>query len=121
MYKLILKEDAKILEKYYKKGHVFEVVGEEGMRCLNIKDQDGVIIYETAMISHLFERVAEDEPTIKVNLWELSTLTDTIEIPDFVKIPEILIINGEYYYRRTEMSGPLRNYVKTTAYEIPEK
>lgn len=54
---LRLIKDANILDKWYKKGHLFEIVGEDNLRGLDIKDEDGKIIYETRMINDLFEKI----------------------------------------------------------------
>lgn len=62
---------------------------------------------------------SNDIPTIEVNLWEYNTLVDKITIPNFVKIPGIIIVNNQYYIltdNHKDVDG--LNYSKTTAYNI---
>lgn len=40
-------------------------------------------------------------PTITAHLWVLNTLIESIELPKYVIIKEILIIDNDYYIRRS--------------------
>lgn len=54
---LRLKLDCTILDKSYKKGDLFTIVGSNGMRGYDIQDKDGKIIYEVALIMESFEEI----------------------------------------------------------------
>lgn len=62
-----------------------------------------------------------ENPTIEVNLWEYHTLVNQIIIPNFVKTPGVIIVNGECYMftdnRNTHQDNKL-NYIKTTMYNV---
>jgi hypothetical protein len=62
-------EDLVMTDKTYLKGHEFTIIGEEGMRGWNIEDDNGNQVYETAMISNIFELIpkntADKNPVLK--------------------------------------------------------
>lgn len=55
MSRVVLLEDIEFNGKIYKKGHQFNVIGEDPMRGLDLKDDDGNAIYETRMMSSKYE------------------------------------------------------------------
>ncbi len=59
MDRVVFLEDYTFNGKTYKKGHQFNVVGSDGIRGLDLKDDDGNAIYETRFISHLYKSLSD--------------------------------------------------------------
>jgi len=53
--RVIFLEDFEFNGKLYKKGHQFNIVGEDDMRGYDLKDDDGNHISETRMIRNKYE------------------------------------------------------------------
>ena len=57
MSRVVLLEDIEFNGKLYKRGHQFNVVGEDGMRGLDLEDDNGNCIGETRFLRHKYEFV----------------------------------------------------------------
>ncbi len=57
--RVVFLEDFEFNGKLYKKGHQFTITGSDGMRGLDLKDDDGNTICETTFISHKFELLSK--------------------------------------------------------------
>lgn len=56
LYKFILNRDWEFNGRKYEKGHKFHAIGAHGIRGFDLEDENGNVIYETSMISYMFDR-----------------------------------------------------------------
>jgi hypothetical protein len=56
--RVVFLEDYEFNGKLYKKGHQFTITGDDYMRGLDLKDDEGNCICETRFISHKYELIS---------------------------------------------------------------